>query len=253
MRGLWKAALGALVLAACLAGGSGAAMSAPSGDTCTVTGGGTSYTVVINLPANTEEQGAFAFGGDSARVTNIVIPATPGALATVNVPANTTAMWTLNATAVPGQSLTASIMTSAPISGTFSVVPANGNRTAWFDPVVCSFPKVSAVPSNKFSVKQKPTYNAKTGTWREAVVLPGPGKVIFAHRTIVQGGTPKPLIKTGKVSVSKAGQVMLTLRPTAAGAAALSTTGKIKLSLNIEFSPTNGKPANKLVSLTPRK
>ena len=46
---------------------------------------------------------------------------------------------------------------------------------------------------------------------------------------------------------------MLTLRPTAAGMAALSTAGKIKLSLNIEFSPTNGKPANKLVSLTLKK
>src|SRR4051794_8182302 len=253
MKALWRAGLGALVLAACLAAGSGAAMSAPSGDTCSVTGTGTSYTVTINPPANAQEQGAFAFGGTSAKVTNIVIPATPGALNTSDVPSNTSAMWTLNATAVPGQSLTASIVTSAPITGSFSVVPADGNRTAWFDPVACSFPTAATVPSNKFTAKQKVTYNAKTGTWREAVVLPGPGKVIFAHRTIVQGGTPKPLIKTGKLSASKAGQVMLTLRPTAAGAAALSTTGKIKLSLNIEFSPTNGKPANKLVSLTLRK
>jgi hypothetical protein len=249
MKALWKAGLGAFVLAAWLAAGSGAAMSAPSGDTCTVTGSGTSYTVVVNLPANAQEQGAFAFGGSSARVTNIVIPATPGALATTDVPANTSAMWVLTAPAVPGQSLTASLVTSGPITGTFTLVPANGNRTAWFDPVVCSVPKGTPVPSNKFTVK-KATYNAKTGTWRETVIVPGPGKVIFAHRTIVQGGTPRPLIKSGKVSVGKAGQVVLTLRPTAAGTAALSNTGKIRLSLNIEFSPKNGKPANKLVSLT---
>ena len=144
-------------------------------------------------------------------------------------------------------------MTSAPIGGTFTVVPANAARTAWFDPVTCSFPKGTPVPSNKFTPKQKAIYNAKTGTWREAVIVPGPGKLIFAHRTIVAGGTPRPLIKTGKLTVGKAGQVMLTLRPTAAGMAALSTAGKIKLSLNIEFSPTNGKPANKLVSLTLKK
>ena len=63
MKALWTAGVSALVLAACLAAGSGAAMNAPSGDTCSVTGGGTSYTVVINLPANAQEQGAFAFGG----------------------------------------------------------------------------------------------------------------------------------------------------------------------------------------------
>jgi hypothetical protein len=250
MKALWKAGLGALVLAACLVAGSGAAMSVPSGDTCTVTGSGTSYTVAVTLPANAQEQGAFAFGGAGGNVTNIVIPATPGALATTGVPANTSAMWVLNAPAVPGQSITASLVTSAPITGSFTLVPSNGPRTAWFDPVACSFPKGTPVPSNKFTVKKGATYDAKTGTWREAVVVPGPGKVIFAHRTIVQGGTPRPLIKSGKVSVSKAGQVMLTLRPTAAGAAALGSTGRIKLSLNIEFSPTNGKPANKLVSLT---
>lgn len=84
-------------------------------------------------------------------------------------------------------------------------------------------------------------------------MLPGPGKVIFAHRRIVQSGTQKPLIKTGKLSVNAAGQFMLTLRPTAAGTAALKTTGKIKLGLNIQFSPTNGTPANKFVSLTLKK
>jgi hypothetical protein len=251
MKALWTAGLGALVLAACLAAGSGAAMTAPSGDTCTVTGGGTSYTVVVSLPANAQEQGGFAFGG--ATVTSIDVPATPGTLTTSGLPPNTSAMWTLNGAAVPGQSISASVVTSAPITGSFTVVPANGTRTAWFDPVVCSFPKGTPLPSNKFTAKKTVIYNPKTGTWREAVIVPGPGKLIFAHRTIVQGGTPKPLIKSGKLSVGKAGQVMLTLRPTAAGTAALGSAGKIKLSLNIEFSPTNGKPANKLVSLTLRR
>jgi hypothetical protein len=92
-----------------------------------------------------------------------------------------------------------------------------------------------------------------SGTWREAVTVPGPGRVNFVHRTIAAGGTPRPLIKAGAISVRKAGKAMLTLRPTPAGMAALSSTGAIKLSLNIEYSPKNGKPANKAIALTLRK
>jgi hypothetical protein len=44
--------LGVFAPAAFLTGSSGAATLAPSGDTCSATGSGTSYTLVINLPAN---------------------------------------------------------------------------------------------------------------------------------------------------------------------------------------------------------
>ena len=46
---------------------------------------------------------------------------------------------------------------------------------------------------------------------------------------------------------------MLTLKPTPAGLAALKSGGQIKLSLNIQYSPTDGKPANKIVPLTLKK
>ena len=42
----------------------------------------------------------------------------------------------------------------------------------------------------------------------------------------------------------------LTLKPTPAGLAALEASGRIKLSLNIEFSPTHGTPTNKVIPLT---
>src|SRR4029078_11074093 len=101
---------------------------------------------------------------------------------------DTSAVRPRNAPGVPSHSVTASLMTSAPITGTFTVVPSNATRTAWFDAVTCSFPKATPVPSNRFTPKQKAIYTVKTGTGREAVVVPGPGKLIFAHRTIVAGG-----------------------------------------------------------------
>ena len=62
MKALWTAGVSALVLAACLAAGSGAAIDAPSGDTCSVTGGGPPTRSSSTFPANAPEQGAFAFG-----------------------------------------------------------------------------------------------------------------------------------------------------------------------------------------------
>jgi hypothetical protein len=43
---------------------------------------------------------------------------------------------------------------------------------------------------------------------------------------------------------------MLTLKLSASGKAALAKAGALKLNLNIEFSPANGKPANQSVPLT---
>ena len=52
------------------------------------------------------------------------------------------------------------------------------------------------------------------------------------------------------MSAAKAGTVMLTLKLSASGKAALAKAGALKVNLNIEFSPANGKPANQSVPLT---
>jgi hypothetical protein len=253
MKRLWTVVVALLVPAAFFVTSSGAVGQAPSGDTCSVTGSGTSYTVVINIPANGVEQGAFAFGAAGGTVTNIVSSATQGALSTTGVPANTTAAWIMPAAAVPGSSVSASVATSGPIKGAFTVVPGNRDHTAWFDPIVCQHPVGTPVPSNRFTVQKQLTYNAKTGVWREVVTVPGPGKLSYAHRTLAPKGTPTPLIWSGKVSTWKAGKVMLTLKPTPAGRAALAKSGTIRLNLNIQYSPNGGKPANKVVTLSLRK
>ena len=255
MKGSWRVLAGTSVLAAALAAGSSATTNTATGDTCTVSGSGTTYTVTIMVPANGPEQGAFAIDATGRAIAKVDVSSSPGTFSSTGGPGGKSAAWVPDAGIVPGASVVAAVTTSAALTGsnTITLTPASSDRTSWFDPVVCSFPKGATIPKSSFTVQKKATYSAVSGTWREAVTLPGPGKVNFVHKTLAATGTPRPLIKSGRLSVGKAGQVMLTLRPTVAGAAVLSRSGAIKLNLNIEYSPTNGKPANKVVSLTLRK
>jgi hypothetical protein len=253
MRRLVGAGIAVLTSTGLLAAMSEAAIQSPTGDTCVVNGNGTAYTVVINLPPNAPEQGGFAFGASGVKITNVRITDTGGggSLSTQNLPANTTAAWNLaGPTAVPGASITASLTTSAPVTGSFSVVPANGQHTAYYDPIVCEFPKGTPTPSNKFTVQRQFIYNAASGTWHSFVSVPGPGKVNYSQRKTRPSDTAALLVRSGTVSVRAAGKVKLTLRPTAAGKSALAKSRSITLSLSIEFSPKNGKPANKLFTVT---
>ena len=136
-------------------------------------------------------------------MTNIDIPATPGALSTTGVPAGTTAMWTLNGSAVPGQSVSASLMTSGADRGHVHRCSCERGADRLVRPGDVQLPEGHARSQQQVHPEAEAIYNAKTGTWREAVIVPGPGKLIFAHRTIVAGGTPRPLIKTGKLTVAR--------------------------------------------------
>ena len=248
MRRLVGILIGLLAPAAFLAATSAAVMQAPSGDTCSATGTGTAYTLVINLPASGVEQGAFAFAARGAKVMRINSPANPGTLSNRSLPANATAGWLLTSAAVPGSSVTASLATSRPVTA-FTVIPANARRTTYFDPLVCLVSKVTPV-SNRFTVQRQFTYNSATGGWQTLVTVPGPGMLIYNHRTLAPGGTPSPLIQSGKVSTRKAGKLQVTLKPSVAGTAALDATGRIKLNLTIQFSPKGGKPRTQVISLT---
>jgi hypothetical protein len=226
----------------------------PTGDTCVANGIGTSYQLLITVPSAAPQQGGFAFGSPGIKVTNIDMSDNAygggggiqgGALSTRNLPPNTTAAWLLGTPpAGPGASITATLRTSGPATGSFTVVPANTQHTAYFDPFSCTLTKPAS--SNKFTVKAHFTYIPAAGTWRSFVTVPGPGLVTFKQ----SNGTTKPLIHGGKISLKGPSTVRLSLEPTAAGNAALKATGSIKLKLSVEFTPTNGKPAGKILTLS---
>jgi hypothetical protein len=251
MKKLWAAG-GALVSAILWVVPAGAVSQGPSGDTCTSTGNGTAYSVSINLPPNATEQAAFAFGAPGATITGIKIPGNPGTFSTQNLPANTTASWVLTSPPAtpPGSQVSGTVTTNHSITGAFTVVPAtaatSGTPLTYYDPISCPIVKTPPAPSNKFTVQAHFTYS--TGTWHFFVTVPGRGRISIGSKN-----SPKLLFKSRTIPVGGAGKAKVTLVPTAAGKAMLTATGSIKTRLIVEFSPTNGKPANKTIAVTLRK
>ena len=81
MKRLWAIA-GALAITATLAAAVNARVEAPSGDTCTFTGSGTTYTVNIVSGAGVQQYGV-AFGAPGLTITNIGISGRNGNFQTV--------------------------------------------------------------------------------------------------------------------------------------------------------------------------
>jgi hypothetical protein len=237
-----------LLSASLLAPTAGAAIKAPTGDTCSANGSGTTYAIAIQLGSDSPQQDGFAFGAHGATITSAKIGGVArGQALTSNLPANTTAAWLLGSpAAVPGAQVTANVVTNRPVTGAFTVVPYDQQHNTWYDAVTCAVSK-SPVPKSNFGVQEHFTYNAGTHAWSTFVTVPGPGKVNYSQK----GGT-KVLIAQGRISVSNAGKVKIAVRATPKGREALAASGSLKVTLNIEFSPTNGKPENKLLSLTLR-
>jgi hypothetical protein len=141
----------------------------------------------------------------------------------------------------------ANVVTSRPITGAFTVVPYDQQHAVWYDAIKCAVSK-TPVPKSNFTVQQQFTYNAGLHAWSTFVTVPGPGKVNYSQK----GGT-RPLLSQGRVAANHAGKVKITVRTTAKGREVLAAEGLLKVNLSVEFSPTNGKPATKLLSLTLRR
>jgi hypothetical protein len=247
----------------------GAAAKTLTGDTCSATGSGTSFTLTVNIPAGEPTQGGFAIGGPGVTIVVIVIVDHPGTMSTNGLPPLTSNELLLNSNPLTsGGMYQVNVMTSGPFSGPFNVVPANFPPTMYFPGFSCPLatgtgqpPPVAGGPSNLFTPVVE-IYDPVTNTWQEVVNVPGPGTVEFNQvfaplwlRSVaaVEGvDAAKPLIQSGKVVAKRAGKVKLTLRPTSAGQAILKQKGLLKVRLKITFTPNGGKLASKIVSVTLR-
>ena len=260
MKKLLGIVIGAFMPAAFLVGPAGAASQAPTGDTCTATGNGTAYTLTIMLPGDAPQQGGFAFGATGVKVTNINIAGYTGSLSTQSLPPNTTGQWLMSNPPRPGESVTAVLATSGPVSGSFRVIAASSPPSGtFFKQFMCSVSHGAPVPGNVFTVNQHVTYDSAAGAWHLAVTVPGAGTVtgIQAVATAAGSGSKqvaaKSSIESRKVVAKSAGNYTLTLRPNARGEAALKSGGSIKLKMTVAFNPKDGKSASKLLSLTLKK
>jgi hypothetical protein len=89
------------------------------------------------------------------------------------------------------------------------------------------------------------------------VLFPGPGIVEAKQaprlgRAAVLSASKKPLLKSTRVKVTKAGTVKLKLHLTAVARRALKTKHKLRIAVLITYTPTGGSPARKTVTVTLR-
>ena len=118
-------------------------------------------------------------------------------------------------------------------------------------------------PSNKFSIR-KNFKSSKSGTKVTLeVVVPGPGLVKAADRSLVPKGKAKASAKKRPKAVAlfspvsktaaAAGTVKLTLKLTKAGKAKLKKKGKVLAKAAVTYTPTGGDPATQKVNVKFKK
>jgi hypothetical protein len=112
-------------------------------------------------------------------------------------------------------------------------------------------------PSNAITIGSKIVF--KSGATVLSVTVPGPGVLAVtpsgagaraADRRAVAAKKKKPLVKSVRVNVTKAGVVKVTLKPTAAGKKVLKKKGKLTQKMSITFTPTGGTPNTKTKTIT---
>ena len=229
--------------------------AAPSGDTCTASGSGPTYTLRISLPPGAQQFG-FAFGADGAAVTNAVIPGTNGNFTTEGLAANTTGAW-LSDAPLPSSSVV-TVTTSRP-SSSLTIVPASATNPTYFTPITCRFTSATGPRGTSFAVGQPMFRPAAGGSWRLVVTIPAAGIVSARQLEPVTGTgaaatvTPAPLVQVHRVALKSPGKVTLTLRPTTKGTALYLAGSPLHVKLHVTFDSADGRSASKLVTLTLRK
>ncbi len=260
MKKCWGIAVGMIFLTAFLAQFSGAAVAAtPSGDTCTATGGGTSYTLSITLGPSSPAQSSFAVGASARHITNISDSGQTGQFSASGLPSGTTGALLLGNPAVPGESTSIAVTTSGSVASAFTLVPQSSPSGTYLDPVSCPLEAGTAPKSSNFTIDPHVVYSAAAKRWHLVVAIPGAGMVSAAQPepTVGTAGsasvTAASLVQAKRVILKTAGKVTLKLRATPSGQARLASTGALKLKLAVTYAPTGGKSATKMLHLTLRK
>jgi hypothetical protein len=130
--------------------------------------------------------------------------------------------------------------TDAPIGGAVTFITGPGLRL-----------NISALvePTNSF-IFGKTKRNEKSGTATLTLKLPNPGKVTISGK----GANGSSAAVTGRSkSVPAAGSVKLKIKAKGKKLAKLNRTGKVKLSLKITYTPTNGSPRSQSTKVKLKK
>ena len=101
-------------------------------------------------------------------------------------------------------------------------------------------------PSNVIT-RGKLTLNKKNGTGKLKINVPGPGTL----NAVSKG--KKKLIKTRNLTATAAGTLSLSLNPTARGKKILNSKGKLRVQVQVTFTPTGGTAGVQVFKVTLKK
>jgi hypothetical protein len=243
----------ALAAAAFIAPAANAQTKVASGDTCTYSGSGASYTVSIAVGSGVQQYGV-AVGAPGITVTNVSISGENGNYASTNLPPKTTGAW-ISDTPLTGN-LAATLAVSGTPTGKFVIVPA-ASQSSYLSPVTCSL-KTSPVKATIDIKVRAPKYSVSAHAWHLMVSVPVAG-TLSAVQPLSTNITPvlldkqKALVQTHAIGTKTGGLITLTLRPTSSGSTMLASKHVIKVNLRVTFDATSGLSTHKTVSLMLRK
>jgi hypothetical protein len=252
MRGLSAGVAAAALVSAMLAGAVGA-RGASTSDTCAVSGGGTSYTLHITLPAGSQQYG-FAFGVPGAKVTNATLPGSNGSFSTQGLAPGTSGAW-ISDSPIPTSS-DVTLTTSGPVTGAFRIVPATGQQPVYATAVMCG--RSATVPARTvaFGVGTHASYDATGRVWHLRVSVPAAGTISAKQPepTVGTGAAAQTTagseVQVGRMTVKTAGSYTLTLKPTAKADKHFATMSSLGVRLDVRFDAATGKSSSRLISLT---
>lgn len=243
----------ALAAAAFLAPAAGAHTNVVSGDTCTYSGSGSTYTVNIVSGAGVQ-QTSFAFGAQGLTISNISISGKNGNFTTANLPANTIAGWSSDEQLTG--SLAATLTVSGSITGNVVIVPTSSQGTT-YNAVTCALRTNPAKAALSIHVKE-PRYSSSSRAWHMLVSVPVAGTLsavqpLPTNITPIKQLSAKALVQTHSIGTRTGGMLTLTLRPTSLGSTVLTRSSVLKVKLRVTFDAMDGRTAHKTVSLALRR
>jgi hypothetical protein len=253
MRKAWAIAIS---LAFVLAGTANARTEVPSGDTCTYSANGATYTVNIVTGGGVQQFG-YAFGLPGATITNVGIAGQNGNFTTAKLPPNTTGAWISDAQLTGTSSATLTV--SGTGTGPVVVVPAAALQASYYDPITCA----AATGSNTggstardlfFTVSSHVPYSKAAGGWHLVVTISAAGTVSARQPLLTSSKVkPKPLVQAKREALNTRGKVTLLLKATPQGQAVLNAQHVLNVKVTVTVDSKDGREAHKTVSLTLRR
>jgi hypothetical protein len=239
----------AISLASVLAGSAGARTQVSSGDTCSYSANGGTYSVEIVTGSGIQQFG-YAFGIPGATVMNVGITGQNGSFTTSKLPPSTSGAWISDAQLTGTSAATLTVSGSG--TGPVVVVPATAAQASYYDPVTCA-----ATATEKplgFTVGSRATYSMTAGGWHLVVSIPTAGTVSAKQPLATSSkAKPKPLVQAKREALNSPGKVTLLLKATPQGQAVLNAQHVLKVKVAVTVDSKDGREAHKTVSLSLRR